>query len=250
MYCKKCKYNSYDHVPSCPKCGMDWNETRKLFFLNWINTSGYQWLAPGTGGDGAQPAMPELVVPSPSAIETEDLFPQVSKEPAMAADISPGPSAQTADGDIFVDFSQDTASPAMAEPVAPVTPIAEIESAHLPDLDFSSAPAKEEELFAGNIVDEMTEEDVVELDFSTSFDDLETQQTAQSGQAKHDDLFIPELEEMLAPLTEGAGASDVADKEQQFFGEGDILLDFGTSDTEGSDSDLYDIDLDFSEKKS
>lgn len=43
MYCDKCKYTSFDHLPSCPKCGFDWKEDRTALQLFWLQSSGHDW---------------------------------------------------------------------------------------------------------------------------------------------------------------------------------------------------------------
>lgn len=43
MYCSKCKSNSFDHLPKCPKCGFDWKEARDALQLGWLRSSGYDW---------------------------------------------------------------------------------------------------------------------------------------------------------------------------------------------------------------
>jgi len=36
MYCKSCKYTSFDHLQSCPRCGQDWSEVQKALNLDWL----------------------------------------------------------------------------------------------------------------------------------------------------------------------------------------------------------------------
>ncbi len=45
MYCSKCKYFSFDHLASCPKCGQDWNRERKKLGLDWIIQTEQSWIA-------------------------------------------------------------------------------------------------------------------------------------------------------------------------------------------------------------
>ncbi len=44
MYCKKCKYISFDHLAACPKCGQDWVEEKKILGLDGIKTGEKSWL--------------------------------------------------------------------------------------------------------------------------------------------------------------------------------------------------------------
>ncbi|MFO7878255.1 MAG: hypothetical protein R6U55_16935 [Desulfovermiculus sp.] len=39
MYCIHCKYTSFDYLPSCPRCGKDWTETKKALNLDWVVAS-------------------------------------------------------------------------------------------------------------------------------------------------------------------------------------------------------------------
>lgn len=220
MYCKKCKYTSFDHVTACPKCGTDWEEARKSLYLNWINANGYQWLAARSEGRAptatATPAMSRMAPPvAPSIVNTDELF-------------LDAPDDST---DKLLDLSQTPRSAKTAEP----TP--EIDLSLFPELDFSAPQAKtagpapsapqttssqkeDDDLFLDSAAD-----DAVELDFSASFEEP----APKPSKAKREDLFIPELEEMLAPLTEEIKPAPAPGKSGQFSGAGDIVLDFGTT---------------------
>lgn len=45
MYCSRCKYFSFDHLSSCPKCGQNWNTERKKLGLDWIIQTEQSWIA-------------------------------------------------------------------------------------------------------------------------------------------------------------------------------------------------------------
>ncbi|MGX9366402.1 hypothetical protein ACTVJH_10215 [Desulfoplanes sp. PS50] len=45
MYCKQCGFHSFDHLQSCPKCGQNWETTRKILGLQWIEEPQENWLA-------------------------------------------------------------------------------------------------------------------------------------------------------------------------------------------------------------
>ncbi len=47
MYCSKCKYISYDHMDTCPKCGLDWTEERKKLGIEWLEPALDGWLESG-----------------------------------------------------------------------------------------------------------------------------------------------------------------------------------------------------------
>lgn len=46
MFCAKCKFNSFDHLPKCPKCGFDWKESREALQLAWLQSEGHDWFRP------------------------------------------------------------------------------------------------------------------------------------------------------------------------------------------------------------
>lgn len=239
MYCKKCKFHSFDHVSTCPKCGADWEESRKALYLNWITASGVNWLSP------------ELSAP------------QAAPEPSVAT-------AKTTNADTYLDTLSQSAVDYSATPPAPPAQAsnrdADIDVSLFPELDFamtdskpetpmpkrSAAPPKsDDDLFLESLpVDEM-----VELDFSTSLDAPIESKAQAPSKPKREDLFIPELEEMLAPLTDEPRPSPSQPKKQVFSEDTDILLDFG-SDSSGSSSrkagtsdELY-LDLDDPKKSS
>lgn len=43
MFCAKCKFNSFDHLSKCPKCGLDWKDAREALQLAWLQSEGYNW---------------------------------------------------------------------------------------------------------------------------------------------------------------------------------------------------------------
>ncbi len=36
MFCPKCKYTTFDHLNSCPRCGYKWNSVREELALEWL----------------------------------------------------------------------------------------------------------------------------------------------------------------------------------------------------------------------
>jgi len=36
MYCKSCKFTSFDHLQACPRCGQDWSDVQKALNLDWL----------------------------------------------------------------------------------------------------------------------------------------------------------------------------------------------------------------------
>ncbi len=43
MFCSKCKFTSFDHLPKCPKCGFEWTKAREDLQLSWLQAAGYNW---------------------------------------------------------------------------------------------------------------------------------------------------------------------------------------------------------------
>lgn len=39
MFCIHCKYTSFDYLPSCPRCGRDWTQTKTALNLQWVIAS-------------------------------------------------------------------------------------------------------------------------------------------------------------------------------------------------------------------
>jgi len=232
MYCKKCKFHSFDHVSTCPKCGADWEETRKALYLNWITASGTNWLAPATSASQAAPAT------SPFVSETagSDTFPSMGDSsdgyyattPHMESS-PPNPRDADIDVSLFpeLDFTMTESKPETSDK----TPSR---------MRSAPTPKPDEEIF----LDAMPVEEMVELDFSASFDTPAASKTPAPSSSKREDLFIPELEEMLAPLADDNRPSPAPSKKPVYSEETDILLDFG-SDSSSKKAGKDDDDLSF-----
>lgn len=240
MYCKKCKYHAFDHVGTCPKCGLEWEETRKALYLNWLTSRGHDWFATPT--TPTQSPVAEMIAP-----------------PARAAQ----PASHASQED-YLDLEQPAAQ----------TPLEGLEVAFLPDLDFgldepdtsasqppvpkpapAKAPAKPASPAPDLFLGDTSSDDLVELDFSLSMD-APPSPTPKVTPPRREDLFIPELEEMLTPLTEepraassGKTASGKAAKKAA--AEDDIYLDFSTDRKPApAKPDIAELDLlDFDIKK-
>ena len=52
---KNVNSHSFDHVSACPKCGADWEESRKALYLNWVSASGVNWLKQETAAQQPEP---------------------------------------------------------------------------------------------------------------------------------------------------------------------------------------------------
>lgn len=243
MYCKKCKFHSFDHVSKCPKCGVDWEESRKALYLNWITASGVNWLSPELS---APQAAPEPSVATAKTTNADTYLDTLSQPSTDYSATPPTPSAQASSRDADIDVSLFPELDFAMTDFKPETP------APAPAPKRSAAASKsEDDLFLESLpVDEM-----VELDFSTSFDAPAESKAQAPSKPKREDLFIPELEEMLAPLTDEPRPSPSQPKKQILSEDTDILLDFG-SDSSGSSgrkagtSDELYLDLDAPKKSS
>jgi hypothetical protein len=222
MYCKKCKFHSFDHVSACPKCGADWEEARKALYLNWISATGINWLAQDAV---AQPAAESSSMPHRWACRHK------SRANDSAADYlaAPAPPATTAASNTGIDvsnFPELDFSMAEATPEPPAKTPQPVKS--------EPAPKPEEDLF----LDTLPADDMVELDFSASFDTPAAPKAPAPAKAKREDLFIPELEEMLAPMDEEPRSKPAQPKKSSFSEETEILLDFGTDSTKSSSKSM------------
>lgn len=228
MYCKKCKFHSFDHVSACPKCGADWEESRKALYLNWILASGTNWL---THDAVAPQSAPE----SSAKPEKVEVHAHSNSMSGSATDYLSAPPAHS---------------------VAAATQNTDIDVSNFPDLDFTMAeaptqepapaqkkpaPKPDDDLF----LETLPAEDMVELDFSASFDTPAPPQAPAPTKPKREDLFIPELEEMLAPLDDEPRSKSASAKKPSSSQETEILLDFGTDSSENASGKSSDDDLSF-----
>lgn len=224
MYCKKCKFHAFDHVSTCPKCGADWEESRKALYLNWITASGVNWVGPAKStaqqAPAAKPATaqrPAVAVAAAAATPTiPDSDPPLGSLSGSAAVFTPAPDA----------------------PTRPAAPVGDIDVSSFPELDFSSSQPAAPTSSATKVSDDLFIEplpdgNVVELDFSAP--------TAAPTKPKREDLFFSELEEMLAPLTDEPRP---APKKQHLSEEKEILLDFAAGKNGKPASDLDYLELD------
>ncbi|MFW6235153.1 MAG: hypothetical protein ACOC24_00050 [Desulfovibrionales bacterium] len=44
MHCTKCRFNSFDHALTCPRCGNDWGKQRETLNLGWITSATFDWI--------------------------------------------------------------------------------------------------------------------------------------------------------------------------------------------------------------
>lgn len=213
MYCKKCKFHSFDHVSTCPKCGADWEESRKSLYLNWLSASGINWLArDATQAASATPAMAQGA--------GKETHPERAPGDYLAAPMSPAAASAAATS---MDTGIDVSSFPELDFAMPETKPVPTAKAEAPARS-APAPKPEEDLF----LEPLPAEDTVELDFSASFDAPAAPQAPAQAKPKREDLFIPELEEMLAPLDDEPRAKSSAPNKPSLSEEHEILLDFGS----------------------
>jgi hypothetical protein len=247
MYCKKCKFHSFDHVSACPKCGADWEDVRKALYLNWIASNEANWLNPKK-----KTAQAEIEISAFMGQEQSPDTPKPAESPQVPVIPAPPQPAATRGEDLEVslfpelDFSAETpATPKAAPKPKPEVP--------------APAPPKKDELF----LDSLSADDVLELDFSPA-EETPAPKKAAPAKPKRDDFFIPELEEMLAPLADdrtGPAAFKPPTPEParprtaakpvsapSFDHEVDILLDFGTNSAQTKPAEDEFLTLNVDEK--
>jgi hypothetical protein len=87
MYCRKCKYTSFDYLETCPACGYVWANERKDLNLEWLKP-------PEAATKTAVPA-PELEQDAPREGQTEQGASPAEVTFAEDFDISPPEPVQT-----------------------------------------------------------------------------------------------------------------------------------------------------------
>lgn len=235
MYCKKCKYHAHDHISTCPKCGTNWEETRKDLHLAWMTKPGYNWLSLSAPRVSEEHILATGIATGGESTVRDDIdFPETITPPVM-----PKASAnQDLDVSLLpeLDLNLMDETPVPAPTPAAPEPVFTMPELEVPELDFGqdldlSTPTeiKPEKTSPTPTMEEFSlPEDVLELDFSSAADVVPVQTPSRSPKKK-EDLFIPELEEMLAPLTEDQKPSAPA-KKLSFSEDDDILLDFNMDD--------------------
>jgi len=64
MFCPKCRYTSFDHLPACPKCAYEWSEQKKTFNMEWMVPTATEGMNIFTPASPEGQAQPEEAVPS------------------------------------------------------------------------------------------------------------------------------------------------------------------------------------------
>ena len=87
MYCRKCKYTSFDYLEACPVCGYVWENERKDLNLGWLKPpeAAAETVAPG----------PELEQGSSAEGQTEQVASAADVTFAEGFEISPSEPAET-----------------------------------------------------------------------------------------------------------------------------------------------------------
>lgn len=230
MYCKKCKYHAFDHVSTCPKCGVSWEEARKSLFLNWMTTNERPWTSAASDTSDT---------PRPPA--TSDIF-----QTEETADISLNADLSLSDGEDFSDdllletlaaTQQQLAQKDEADPFPELdfnldgdqlkdSADAQDSTSTIPELDFSlDTPATESSasLSAPQENPQAADSDKLKIDLPplTLDHDAPNPSKTPISTGPQEDLLIPGLEEIFSSTAtnepEGSGANKTA--------EDDIVLD-------------------------
>ena len=170
MYCKKCKYISFDHLAACPKCGQDWIEEKKMLGLDGIKTGEKSWLDPS------------LMAPA----EVEEEYEQAS----FAADdieFKTDEYEEASDADMFYHGDLDS------EPEVEVVPQSKSE----PDPDMDPGFEKLEHALHENDTEPDFEEpefEIAESDFDKVDQDIKKSEAADEHAEESTELIEPGLE--------------------------------------------------------
>jgi hypothetical protein len=103
MYCKQCGFHSFDHLSSCPKCGQNWETTRKTLGLQWIEEPAGSWLeVPGKtdAGDEQSGTSASQTMASPVLTGTEDDF-ALEEDWLLSPEENPGTVSLTEETFVF-----------------------------------------------------------------------------------------------------------------------------------------------------
>ncbi len=215
MFCPKCNYTSFDHLPTCPKCAFDWSQQKKAFNV--------EWMVP-TAAEGMNIFTPASATSSQTG-QTESLSGPAAKE-------SVGKAATGEEQDIDLD-------------------VADLEEA--PEEDSSSSRAGEES--GESPIEEVDEEITFEglQDFSSGPND-ETEpslspeaeeplqeSTGQWGNEQESELEI-EIEDQ-GPVEGGEEEAEQEEDEPLSMDQDDLDLDI-TSILDDLDSDSQDKESD------
>lgn len=234
MYCPKCNYTSFDHLPTCPKCAFDWSQQKGIFNMEWM---------------------------VPTATEGINIFTPVSPESLSHAEQSET-TPQEATGGQSADMSgADASGVSQGSQVTAPNEEIDIDDADLLDEQGDvSMPSPEQEQGAGQ---EAESESAVEVDEEINFEGLqdfftdltEETQTSSSEEAEEapeaqdttdgeqePDLEI-EIDEQGLETEEGAPAEETSEDEALTMDQDDLDLDITSilddieSDSEDSSSD-------------
>ena len=116
MFCRKCKYTSFDSFPSCPLCGYDWGKEKKDLNLHW--------LVPGASpSDTGEPAAASEESPATASFQVRTgqqgaspsqrssgakAGPETARQPPSAHEEAKGPSQPAATGHRLVEPAEDS----------------------------------------------------------------------------------------------------------------------------------------------
>ncbi|NLY40767.1 MAG: hypothetical protein GX055_03980 [Desulfovibrionales bacterium] len=244
MYCKRCKFHSFDHLKDCPKCGITWEESRQALGLAWL-AAATSWEtvsvpeSPDAELSSAQDVQAHISADLDADLASLD-FSETDPVPAPEQAAPPEPPSSPQDDGLDVshipdlDFSLDFSEPELEQPRSPAADdhapadMPEAQSL-LVDLGQDELSVSDQSVPAQQPAPVQPEEKMIELDFSLDFSDADSSAQAGPG-SKRGELFIPELEEMLIPLEEPRPAPKAKPKEE-LPPEEDFFLDFDLDET-------------------
>jgi hypothetical protein len=96
MFCPKCHYTSFDHLPSCPRCAYNWSQQKRIFNMEWMvptASEGMNIFTPAVSPNLPQPEQSEASADqaSPQAeggfIDMTGVIPEPSQSPGEEEEI-------------------------------------------------------------------------------------------------------------------------------------------------------------------
>ena len=205
MFCPKCNYTSFDHLPTCPKCAFDWSEQKKIFNMEWMvpaATEGINIFKPSTAENAeateqheSSPEGYAMQISETQAPEEEEIsLDESDMEPVQGEASHSGTGGEQSDVDEEIESSELEISFPEASRGAETSPEEEIsleDDEEEPVLDIEidelGSPAEEKEEEEETFGDsEAVDQDDLDLDLSSILDDIESEEEEEnkSGRKK------------------------------------------------------------------
>ncbi|MCF8029648.1 MAG: hypothetical protein K9K39_01995 [Desulfohalobiaceae bacterium] len=197
MFCPKCNYTSFDHLPTCPKCAFDWSEQKKIFNMEWMvpaATEGINIFKPSTPGKAETTEQPEgspkgsaAQVSGTQASEEEISLEESDLEPLQGEASLSGTDGEQSDVDEEIESSElegvfsDPSLGAETSSEEEISLEGEEEEPVL-DIEIDELGSAEEEATADS---EAVDQDDLDLDLTSILDDIEGEEGEnKSGKKK------------------------------------------------------------------